>query len=203
MNGIPVSCRARTNWGAPFSPRHWEERQRRSNPASCEPAISLRGACLRPAISGRTRCARDDASGSSYDTHFILTHCGGRIKNSVLATGHVRALLTTTQQIDSLPSHDPEKAVSGFRTRSCAQKREAERRKAHAIHVRVIANKRAQFAPLICSAAARPFGARPPFGAHACGTRQRLLSRWLSPRTGFPEDGPSLGFCPLGLIVFG
>jgi hypothetical protein len=32
-------------------------------------------------------------------------------------------------------------------------------------------------------------GARPPFGAHACGTRHRLSPRWLSPRTGFPEDG--------------
>jgi hypothetical protein len=31
-------------------------------------------------------------------------------------------------------------------------------------------------------------GARPPFGAHACGTRHRLSPRWLSPRTGFPED---------------
>ena len=34
-----------------------------------------------------------------------------------------------------------------------------------------------------------PFRARPPFGAHACGTRHRLSPRWLSPRTGFPEDG--------------
>ena len=30
------------------------------------------------------------------------------------------------------------------------------------------------------------FAARPPFGAHACGTRHRLLPRWLSSRTGFP-----------------
>ena len=42
--------------------------------------------------------------------------------------------------------------------------------------------------------------ARPPFGAHACGTRHRLLPRWLSPRTGFPEDGlrecfARLAFC--------
>jgi hypothetical protein len=28
--------------------------------------------------------------------------------------------------------------------------------------------------------------ARPPFGAHAGGTRHRLLPRWLSSRTGFP-----------------
>ncbi len=39
--------------------------------------------------------------------------------------------------------------------------------------------------------------ARPPFGAHACGTRHRLLPRWLSPRTGFPEDSSSQVFCPL------
>ena len=30
------------------------------------------------------------------------------------------------------------------------------------------------------------FQSRPPFGAHACGTRHRLLPRWLSSRTGFP-----------------
>ena len=30
-------------------------------------------------------------------------------------------------------------------------------------------------------------GARPPFGAHACGTCHRLSPRWLSPRTGFPQ----------------
>ena len=29
-------------------------------------------------------------------------------------------------------------------------------------------------------------GSAPPFGAHACGTRHRLLPRWLSSRTGFP-----------------
>ena len=29
-------------------------------------------------------------------------------------------------------------------------------------------------------------GDAPPFGAHACGTRHRLLPRWLSSRTGFP-----------------
>ena len=58
-----------------------------------------------------------------------------------------------------------------------------------------------ELAPLIRSAAARPQllppplagegqgRARPPFGAHACGTRHRLSPRWLSPRTGFPEDG--------------
>ena len=41
-----------------------------------------------------------------------------------------------------------------------------------------------------CPRQARPrallSGGAPPFGAHACGTRHRLLPRWLSPRTGFP-----------------
>jgi len=37
------------------------------------------------------------------------------------------------------------------------------------------------------SAAARCcLGGAPPFGAHACGTRHRLLPRWLGSRTGFP-----------------
>jgi hypothetical protein len=43
-------------------------------------------------------------------------------------------------------------------------------------------------------------GARPPFGAHACGTRHRLSPRWLSPRTGFPEDGSRRCFARLALL---
>ena len=54
------------------------------------------------------------------------------------------------------------------------------------------------------SAAARfSYEARPPFGAHACGTRHRLLPRWLSPRTGFPANEPCRVFCPLGPNVCG
>jgi hypothetical protein len=37
-----------------------------------------------------------------------------------------------------------------------------------------------------CLAAKDRGGGAPPFGAHACGTRHRLLPRWLSPGTGFP-----------------
>ena len=44
-------------------------------------------------------------------------------------------------------------------------KREAKRRKAHANHVPRIADKCTQSAPLICCAAARRIGARPPSGA--------------------------------------
>ena len=40
--------------------------------------------------------------------------------------------------------------------------------------------------PMSASSAACVPSARPPFGAHACGTRHRLLPRWLSSRTGFP-----------------
>jgi hypothetical protein len=42
--------------------------------------------------------------------------------------------------------------------------------------------------------------ARPPFGAHACGTRHRLSPRWLSPRTEFPEDGLRECFARLALL---
>src|SRR5262245_7919578 len=44
--------------------------------------------------------------------------------------------------------------------------------------------------------------ARPPFGAHACGTRHRLSPRWLSARTGFPEDGPRGCFARLAFCFF-
>ena len=37
----------------------------------------------------------------------------------------------------------------------------------------------------------------PPFGAHACGTRHRLLPRWLSSRTGFPAAAAQQVFCLL------
>jgi hypothetical protein len=38
---------------------------------------------------------------------------------------------------------------------------------------------------------------RPPFGAHARGTRHRLLPRWLSSRTGFPAAAAKRAFLPL------
>ena len=96
----------------------------------------------------------------------------------------------------SFANHDD--AKNRFASRQ--SKREAERRKAHAIHVRVAQTSVRELAPLIRSAAARPFGARPPFGAHACGTRHRLSPRWLSPRTGFPENGPHRCFARLALL---
>ena len=72
-------------------------------------------------------------------------------------------------------AHDPEKWRPVFGPRSCATKkgkRSAERR--------IVLPMSA------ISAAYALFPARPPFGAHACGTRHRLLPRWLSSRTGFP-----------------
>jgi hypothetical protein len=63
-----------------------------------------------------------------------------------------------------------------------SRKREAEPQKAHCpTNVRV---KRG---------CALLNGGAPPFGAHACGTRHRLLPRWLSFRTGFPA--PSADGC--------
>ena len=49
----------------------------------------------------------------------------------------------------------------------------------------------------LCAACALFFPARPPFGAHACGTRHRLLPRWLSSRTGFPAAAAQQVFLPL------
>ena len=62
-------------------------------------------------------------------------------------------------------------------------KGKAERRKAHCpINVR---DKRG---------VRTVFPARPPFGAHACGTRHRLLPRWLSSGTGFPAAAANESF---------
>ena len=47
------------------------------------------------------------------------------------------------------------------------------------------------------SAAARHFGGAPAFRRFCRGTRHRLLPRWLSPRTGFPQGTAHRVFCPL------
>jgi len=95
----------------------------------------------------------------------------------------------------SFAHHD--NAKNRFASRHQRGKRSAERRmpSMSALRKQVYA-----VAPLICYAAARPFGARPPFGAHARGTRHRLSPRWLSPRTGFPEDGLRECFARLALL---
>ena len=91
-------------------------------------------------------------------------------------------------------------------------KREAERRKAHAIHVRAAQTSVRSCATHLLRGCAPTIsflprlqgrvreGARPPFGAHACGTRHRLSPRWLSPRTGFPADEPRRCFARLALL---
>jgi hypothetical protein len=59
--------------------------------------------------------------------------------------------------------------------------REAERRKAH-----VLPMSAPQTSLRYSSVRGGVPCGTPPFGAHACGTRHRLLPRWLSSRTGFP-----------------
>ena len=98
--------------------------------------------------------------------------------NKIVLAAHARArvLLTTTT-----PSQKNRLASGNKRG-----KRSAERRMPS-----MSADRRQVRANLRYSSATRLralSGARPPFGAHACGTRHRLSPRWLSPGTGFPED---------------
>ena len=80
------------------------------------------------------------------------------------------------------------------------QNREAERRKAHRPTMSAPTDKSAKLVCARLRAVSFFFAARPPFGAHACGTRHRLSPRWLSPRTGFPEDGLRECFARLALL---
>jgi hypothetical protein len=89
-------------------------------------------------------------------------------------------------------AHDPEKWCPVFGPRSWANKKgKAERRKAHCPTMSAPTDKSAK---LVCARRAHCFPARPPFGAHACGTRHRLLPRWLSSRTGFPAAAANESF---------
>ena len=95
------------------------------------------------------------------------------VKNRSRDASGARALRTTTtlsQKINSLPAH----------------KREAERRKAHANHVRV-SRKRVgrEFAPLICSAAARIFSRR----ARLSALTLAALASGCHPDGSAPEPG--------------
>ena len=114
-----------------------------------------------------------------------------RTTKIVLATLRCARVLstTTTLKIDSLPATKEGSGAPKGACHPCPR----------------IADKFARTCALVCYAAARPLsplreGARPPFGAHACGTRHRLLPRWLSPRTGFPEDGLRESFARLALL---
>jgi hypothetical protein len=101
---------------------------------------------------------------------------------------------TTTPRKDLPPTaHDPEKWCPVF-GRDHAQKREAKRRKAHANHVR--AHRQTSPPADASSAAARHSRGRARLPALHRGTRHRLLPRWLSPRTGFPQGTAYQVFCP-------
>jgi hypothetical protein len=104
---------------------------------------------------------------------------GNDENESVLAThSRARALRTTTTEKNSLQVEG-----SGAPKGACQS-------------MSAVANECAGCATHLLRGRASPAGGAPPFGAHACGTRHRLSPRWLSPRTGFPEDGPSASVLP-------
>ena len=92
-------------------------------------------------------------------------------------------------------------ASSKNRFASCKQ-REAERRKAHAIHVRAIANKCTQFAPLVCSAAARILlrGA-PAFRRSRLRHSPSAVTPMAQPQNRVSRRRTWRVFCPRGLLL--
>ena len=75
--------------------------------------------------------------------------------------------------------------------------REAERRKAHAIHCPRTADKSTQSAQLVCFRGSAPNSARARLPALRRGTRQRSRNRlWLNSRTTFPGTRLGRVFCP-------
>ena len=80
-------------------------------------------------------------------------------------------------------------------------KREAERRKAHAIHVRVAQASARELAPTSSAPRLRALsGHAQPSALTLAVLAIRLSPRWLSPRTGFPENGPHRCFARLALL---
>jgi hypothetical protein len=100
----------------------------------------------------------------------------------------------------SMPSDLIRWVASGFRTRSCAEKgrRSAERR------MPTMSAQQRRMSPSADAfrAAARRSRGRARLPALHRGTRQRLLPRWLSPRTGFPQSTAKRVFCPLAAQRF-
>jgi hypothetical protein len=140
------------------------------------------------------RCGNSSAAGEPHGLPGQLTPktalralCPAMTKYKIVlaALSCARALPTTTT---------PKK----IRSRHQRGKRSAERRMP-TMSASAQTSVR-ELASLIRYAAARPFGARPPFGAHACGTRHRLSPRWLSARTGFPADEPRRCFARLAQL---
>jgi len=112
------------------------------------------------------------------------------MRSSVLATRFcVRVLRTTNLQATKRSGRNPFPVRNdSFRLASGNKgKRSAERR---------IVQPRPHRQTSLRNSSVRgcvPCGT-PPFGAHACGTRHRLLPRWLSSRTGFPAAAANESF---------
>jgi hypothetical protein len=119
------------------------------------------------------RCAGADAERRPRGALLSAPATRGRIRDSALAAPLMRpSFCSPRRQGKLLPLINEGSGAPRGACRSCPR----------------CANKCTQSAPLVCTAAAQPLReARPPFGAHACGTRHRLSPRWLSPRTGFPQ----------------
>jgi hypothetical protein len=100
----------------------------------------------------------------------------------------------------SMPSDLIRWVASGFRTRSCAEKgrRSAERR------MPTMSAQQRRMSPFADAfrAAARHSRRRARLPALHRGTHHRLLLRWLSPRTGFPQSTAKRVFCPLAAQRF-
>jgi hypothetical protein len=100
----------------------------------------------------------------------------------------------------SMPSDLIRWVASGFRTRSCAEKgrRSAERR------MPTMSAQQRRMSPFADAfrAAARHSRRRARLPALHRGTHHRLLPRWLSPRTGFPQSTAKRVFCPLAAQRF-
>ena len=100
-----------------------------------------------------------------------------------------RGLSTKPRKIRCKPLHPrmiPKSGVPVFGTRSCAENREAERRKAHCP-----TNVRVKNAAARCSSCGAPAFRRSHFAALATGS-----TRWLSSRTGFPAGCRETGVSP-------
>ena len=103
---------------------------------------------------------------------------------------------TTTKLRFASGSRMIPKVVSGFRTRSCATKREAERRKAHAVHCPRHTSKRRRLTtvPRAARKRAKPGRARLP--ALRRGTRQTGRSRLTQLQNHVSWNGAEAGVLP-------
>jgi hypothetical protein len=112
-------------------------------------------------------------------------------------TTHVSRKQNRSRDALLRPSHAHHHQAIPKNRLASGNKREAERRKAHCPTNRRFRGGATSPSSSPACGGGLGRGPRPPFGAHACGTRHRLLPRWLSPRTGFPDISSSRVFCPL------